>query len=90
MTTSTYFVLGSAVYMRDGPWDAKLTQAQTDQLLAIFDEAGAVQWFNRLYEACEIAGYIPWGSPKENVISFGTAKLRRQLEASVASLEDAR
>ena len=58
MTGLTFFAERGIVYMADGPWSARLTQTQTDTLLDLWDEVGAVTSFNSLYDAVQAAGYF--------------------------------
>jgi hypothetical protein len=59
MSGLTFFAEHGAVFMADGPWSARLSQTQTDVLLDLWDEVGAVTSFNRLYDAVVTAGYLP-------------------------------
>lgn len=59
MSALNFFADNGAVYMRDGPWSSRLTQAQCDCLLDIWDECNAVSAFNCLYDAVQAAGYLP-------------------------------
>lgn len=55
----TYFASEGRVYLRDGPWDVRLSEPQVEQLLSIFDTANAVYLFNELYAASVEAGHVP-------------------------------
>lgn len=59
MAASTYFARDGHVYIVDGPWEARLSPAQCDQLLGIFDTANAVTHFNALWAAMQAAGLCP-------------------------------
>jgi hypothetical protein len=59
MTALTFWAENGQVYMADGPWSARLDQAQCDTLLDIWQEVGAVSSFNALYSAVQAAGYLP-------------------------------
>lgn len=58
MAGFTFYAERGQVFMTDGPWSAKLNQAQCDTLLDLWDEIGAVTSFNRLYDAVQGAGYF--------------------------------
>lgn len=58
MASLSFTASSGQVYMVDGPWEVRLTEAQCDQLLDIFDEANAVRSFNDLYAACSLAGHV--------------------------------
>lgn len=55
----TFYAERGQVFMADGPRSARLDQIQCDTLLDLFDAAGAVNSFNRLYDAVQAAGYLP-------------------------------
>jgi hypothetical protein len=59
MASLTFYADQGHVFMQDGPWSSRLTQAQCDVLLDIWDECNAVSAFNSLYEAVQAAGYLP-------------------------------
>lgn len=59
MAGLTFYAERGHVFMADGPWSARLSQTQTDVLLDLWDEVGAVSSFNSLYDAVVAAGYLP-------------------------------
>jgi hypothetical protein len=50
VSTLRFFAENGKVWMTDGPRDVRLTDAQVDQLLDIFEEADATGIFLRLYD----------------------------------------
>lgn len=93
----TFFAERGQVYMSDGPWSARLDQAQTDVLLDLWDAVGAVTAFNSLYEAVKAAGYLPpviTSKPllrlvSDNCAPTPQAEVRQMLQASIESLRAA-
>lgn len=86
MSALTFFVEGSQVWMRDGPRDVRLTDAQVDQLLDIFEEADATSAFLSLYDVQRKAlgeDFIPRSHLR--LVSDNTAQetVRQMLIASV-------
>jgi len=63
MAASTFFADRDQVYMRDGPWEVRLSTDQCEGLLTIFEEANAIKAHTSLYDACQAAGHIPRVSP---------------------------
>lgn len=85
---SAYFARSGYVYVADGPWEARLSQDQTDRLLTIWDDAGAVTLFNSLWEACQKAGYVTSGLGRKSSLRLVSpaAEVRRMFEAALADV----
>jgi flagellar motor component MotA len=93
VSTLRFFAENGKVWMADGPRDVRLTDAQVDHLLDIFEECDATGIFLRLYDVQRKAlgeDFIPRSHLR--LVSDNTAQqtVRSMLEASVEELTRSR